>query len=211
MRTVRQHRLIDAIMPRNRQGILAALLLNPEQTWYLSDLARHLKVPRSSLQREIGALAAVGIIKTRREGRMIYYQADAENPVFPDLQGLFAKTAGLADVLRDALHPVHNRVHFSFVYGSIARNEETPISDIDLLIVGDIGLKDISAAVRHTQERLGREVNPKVYRPGEFAKRVGARDHFLLSVLQKPKLFVIGTKRELDEAIEGKAGDARAD
>jgi DNA-binding transcriptional ArsR family regulator len=198
-------------MPRTRQGILAATLLQPDRAWYAADLARHLGTSRSSLQRELVELVGAGILRVRNEGRMRYFQADRDCPVFMELRGLLSKTAGLVDLLRSALDPFAQRIQLSFVYGSVARAEETTRSDIDLLIVGDVGLRDIAPGLQDAQARAGREVSPKVYHPGEFAKQLAARDHFLLSVLNKPKLFVLGSQHELDHIIERGQSNGRAD
>src|ERR1700691_3652652 len=117
---MRNVRSLDALLPKTRQGILAALLVRPEKAWYVSELARHMGVPSSSLQRELQDLAEAGILKSHRQGRMAYYQADADSPLFPDLRGLLLKTAGLVDVLADALKPLEARLRLAFVYGSIA-------------------------------------------------------------------------------------------
>src|SRR5271155_5876378 len=101
MRTMSGRRTIDAIMPRTRQAILAATLLQPDRAWYAADLARYLGRSRSSLQRELVELVKAGILKSRREGRMLFIQADRESPIFPELRGLLSKTAGLVDLLRD--------------------------------------------------------------------------------------------------------------
>src|SRR5271154_495623 len=127
-------RSLDALLPRTRQGILAALLVRPDKAWYGSELARRMKVPSSSLQRELQNLAEAGILKTHRQGRMAYYQANADSPLFPDLRGLLLKTAGLVDVLADALKPLAAKLRVVFVYGSIASGSEQSDSDIDLMV-----------------------------------------------------------------------------
>jgi DNA-binding transcriptional ArsR family regulator len=197
--------VIDVLMPRTRQAILAATLMQPNRTWYAADLARHLGMSRSSLQRELVALVKAGILKSRREGRMHFIQADQESPVFPELRGLLAKTAGLIDLLRNALLPFEHRIEICFVFGSLARATETSGSDLDLFIVGETGLEKIAPALEGCQKQLAREVNPRLFRADELARRVGSRDHFVLSVLNKPKLFVIGSQDELDRLIERKA------
>ena len=138
---------------------------------------------------------------------MIYVQADQDCPVYPELRGLLAKTAGLVDLLREALNPFLTQIAICFVYGSIARAEETSLSDIDLFIIGDVGLRDLAPILQKTQQQTGREVNPQLFRAEEFAKRVGAGDHFALNVLKKPKLFIVGTQNELDNITQRKAGD----
>jgi predicted nucleotidyltransferase len=203
--------MIDVLMPEVRQGVLAATLLDPGRWWYAADLARHLRLRSSSLQRELSALTDAGILRTRREGRMVYYQPDPQCPILPELRGLMLKTTALVDVLRDALAPLADRIACAFVYGSIARGEERSDSDIDLMVIGDVALNNLAAELSRARDTLGREINPRRYRPAEFAKRVRAKDHFLTNVLSKPKLFVIGTADVLEQVAQREPGDARAD
>lgn len=81
---MRKHCAIDAILPRTRQGILAATLLQPDKAWYLSELARRMGVPSSSLQRELRDLEEAGVLKMYRRGRMAYYQANTDSPIYPE-------------------------------------------------------------------------------------------------------------------------------
>jgi uncharacterized protein len=203
--------MIDVLMPEVRQAVLSATLLDPDRWWYAADLARHLRLRPSSLQRELSALTGAGILRARREGRMVYYQPDPQCPILPELRGLMLKTAGLVDVLRDALAPLADRIDCAFVYGSIARGQERSDSDIDLMVIGDVRLNNLAAVTSNARGTLGREINPRRYRAEEFAKRVAAKDHFLTSVLSKPKLFVIGTADVLEQLAQRKPGDARAD
>jgi predicted nucleotidyltransferase len=208
---MRKTRLIDAIMPRGRQAVLAAMLLQPQRWWYAAELARHLRVRQSSLQRELSSLTRVGILRTRRAGRMLYYQPDPQCPILDELRGLMLKTAGLVDVLRDALAPLADRIECAFVYGSIARNDERSDSDIDVMVIGDVGLNNLTAVLGGARETLGREINPRRYRPAEFAKRLTAKDHFLTRVLARPKLFVIGSSHVLEQLAESPSRVARAE
>jgi predicted nucleotidyltransferase len=200
---MRNVRTLDALLPKTRQGILAATLVQPEKAWYVSELARRMGVPASSLQRELQDLSEVGILKTHRQGRMVYYQANTDSPVFPDLQGLLFKTAGMVDVLADALKPVAAKVRTAFVYGSIAAGNEQSDSDIDLMVVGQVSPADLALPLRRARELLGREINPTLYTPTEFSKKRAANDSFLKQVLDKPKLFVLGNKDELGKVAGG--------
>ncbi len=193
--------MIDAILPRTRQGILAATLLQPDKAWYLSELARRMGVPSSSLQRELRDLQEAGVLRAHRRGRMAYYQANTDSPIYPELRGLMLKTAGLVDVLADALEPLARELRVVFIYGSMARGGEHSDSDVDLLVVGDVSPVDLAAALRKAREFVGREINPAVYTPTEFAKKRAARDHFLTSVLDNPKIFVFGRSDELEQTI----------
>ena len=195
-----RNRPLDALLPKTRQGILAATLLQPEKAWYASELARRMGVPSSSLQRELKDLAKAGILKTHRQGRMSYYQANADSPLFPELRGLLLKTAGLVDALADALKPLSAKLALVFVYGSIASGREQSDSDIDLMVVGTALPAELALPLRRARDLLGREINPTVYTPAEFNRKRAAKDHCLTQVLSKPKLFVLGNEKELGKA-----------
>jgi DNA-binding transcriptional ArsR family regulator len=197
---MRNIRALDALLPKTRQGILAAILVRPEKAWYVSELARRMGVPSSSLQRELQQLSEAGILKVQRQGRMAYYRANTGSPLFPELRGLLLKTAGLVDVLADALKPLAAKLRIVFVYGSIASGKEQSDSDIDLMVVGTVPPAELAVPLRRARESLGREINSTVYSPAEFAKKRATKDHFLTRVLDKPKLFVLGTRDELGEA-----------
>jgi predicted nucleotidyltransferase len=193
-------RALDTLLPKTRQGILAATLVQPEKAWYASELARRMGVPSSSLQRELQHLTQAGILRTYRQGRMAYYQANTSSPLFPDLRSLMLKTAGLVDVLADAIKPLVPKMRAAFVYGSIASGEERAESDIDLMVIGALPPADLALPLRRAGELLGREIHPAVYTPVEFANKKANKDQFLTRVLNKPKLFVVGNNDELEKA-----------
>ncbi len=130
----------------------------------------------------------------------LYYQANPENPIFPELRGLLAKTSGLIGVLKTALESLASQITMAFVYGSIASGEEHSTSDVDLLVVGSAGLKDLAGHLRDAAMLLGREVSPTVFSEAEFASKIKVRNHLLRSVLDKPRLFVVGTEDDIRRA-----------
>ena len=188
---------LDSLFPRTRQAVLTATLLHPDQWWYLSDLARHLRVRPSSLQRELAALVQAEILCRRQDGNRVYFQANASCPFLPELQGLLVKTAGMVDILRETLAPFATRIDWAFIYGSVARAEALATSDVDLLIIGEVGLADLSRALRHAEARLSRAINPTLYSREEFDTKRRARDHFLISVLDGATLCILGNRHEL--------------
>ena len=183
--------------------MLAAVFGQPDREWYLTELARTLKTQPSSLQRELEALSKAGILEQRRDGRRVYVKTDRNSPVFADLRGLLEKTAGIIPVLRGELDTLGESIYLAFVYGSIARSEETSVSDIDLMVVGKAGLSDLIPALRNSERILGRPVNPSVYSSEDFQERARSGDHFLTTVLKGAKHFVKGGEDEL-ERIAGK-------
>lgn len=192
---------LAALFPKIRQGLLAATLTQPEKWWYLSELAQYLGTRPSSLQRELSSLVSSGILRQRREGPRTYFKAETRSPMFPELRRLFEKTAGLVPALRQILEPFGDGIACAFVYGSVARSEEHATSDVDLMVIGTVGLGDLAPALRKAEARLGREVNVTSSSVAEFHTKVAAKDHFLLTVLRGPKQFVKGTRRDLDKVI----------
>lgn len=205
---MRKSRALDALFPRIRQALLAATVLHPDRWWYLSDLAKHLDVRPSSLQRELAALVDAGILCRRRDGNRVYFQPNPDCPFLPDLQGLMVKTAGVVDTLREVLSRFAKRIDWAFVYGSMARAEELASSDVDLMIIGEVGLADLTPALRRAEGQLGRAVNPTLYTREEFATKLQAGHHFLKAVLDGEKLFVLGDPHELAAAAYSPPGTA---
>jgi predicted nucleotidyltransferase len=87
------------------------------------------------------------------------------------------------------------------VYGSVAQTEEHALSDVDLMIIGDVGVSDLAPALRKAEDQIGREINVTSYSTQEFRKKAAAKDHFLTEVLHGPKEFVRGNQRDLDEIV----------
>jgi predicted nucleotidyltransferase len=195
---------LDCLVNKTTQAVLAATVLHPERTWYLSDLAKHLRRRPSSLQTPLASLVSAEVLSRRKDGNRVYFQANRDCPFFRELQGLIAKTVGLVDMLRDALAALAPRIAVAFVYGSIAVSREHAGSDVDLIVLGSLGLAELSPVLERAERRLGRPVNASVYSPEEFAKKVSAGNHFLRSVLAKEKLFIVGKAHDLERLVGGK-------
>ena len=198
---MRKTSALGALFPTVRGRVLGATLTQPDKWWYLSELAQFLHTTPSSLQRELKALVDSGILQQRREGTRTYVKAETRSPVFPELRGLLEKTAGLLPTLQQSLQPFQARIDCAFVYGSVARSQEHTLSDVDVLVIGGVGLAELAPALRKAETRLGRDVNVTSYSAREFHAKVAAKDHFLSEVLRGPKEFVKGNQRDLDEVI----------
>ena len=203
LRIMRRSPIIDALFPEIRGKILAATLTRPEKSWYLSELSTFLHTQPSSLQREVDALSKAGILEQSRDGRRVYLKPNALSPVFTDLKNLFAKTAGLVPVLQEALEDFGEHIKVALLYGSMARSQEGSESDVDLMVIGMVGLSEMVPTLKRAEVILGRPINPTVYSIEEFRRKALAHDHFLSTVLSGAKQFVKGSEHEL-EAITGK-------
>jgi uncharacterized protein len=182
---------------RTRSTLLATLYGHTEESFYLRQLARAIGSGHGALQRELKQLVEMGLIVRTTQGNQVRYRANAKSPVFAELRSLIAKTVGVSEILRSALASLGSRVHVAFVYGSVARHEEQPNSDVDVMVLGEASFGEVVAALSVAQSTLGREVNPTVFPESEFRSKVAAGNHFLKRVLREKKLFVIGAQDEL--------------
>jgi predicted nucleotidyltransferase len=198
---MRKPPVLAALFPTLRGELLAATLTRPDKWWYVSELATFLHTTPSSLQRELKALVAGGILQQRRDGTRTYFKAETRSPVFPDLRRLLEKTAGLRPILQQMLEPFRSRIDCAFVYGSVARTGEHAVSDVDLMVIGGVGLAALGSALRKAEGQVGRDINVTSYSVREFRNKLAAKDHFLTEVLRGSREFVQGNQRDLDEII----------
>ena len=145
-------------------------------------------------------LYKLNLVLKKRDGNRLYYRANRKHPIFSDIHALVVKTVGLLDVLKDALVG-EKAIRAAFIFGSIAEGSEKADSDIDLLVIGEIGLRSLSRLLQGLTGELGREINPYVLAPEEFSLRKSKNEHFLSQVLMSPKLFIIGDKDDLETMV----------
>jgi predicted nucleotidyltransferase len=189
--------LADALFPKVRQRVLAVLFGRPDQSFYANEVIALAQSGTGAVQRELAALAQAGLLTVSKQGNQKHFQANAAAPVFTELRGLILKTMGLADVLRTALAPLAPQIEAAFVYGSVAKQQDTASSDIDLMIVTpSLGYADVYSALESAAATLGRTVNPTLYQPGELARRIAQDNAFVTRVLQQPKIWLIGTEEQ---------------
>lgn len=165
------------------------------------ELAKHIGVTRSSLQRELSTLLQSQILISRRDGNRVYYQANPDCPILVDLQGLLIKTVGIVDVLQRALAALAKKIEVAFIYGSFAQAAELVDSDIDLMIVGTVGLVQLAPILRSVEKTVGREVNPIVFSVSELNKKLASGDHFLTSVATARKIYLLGAHSDLAKTL----------
>jgi DNA-binding transcriptional ArsR family regulator len=190
--------ILDALFPRTRQAILSTALLRPDKWWYLTELAKHLGVSPSSLQRELVSLVNGDLLISRRDGKRVYYKVNQDCPIIEELQTIFVKTSGIADVIKSCLNSFGDKIEIAFVYGSVARMEELSSSDVDLMIIGDVGLADLVPDLRRAEKDLDRDVNPTIYSSEEFLRRRKEGDSFISTVLSDQRIFLKGNDSELE-------------
>ena len=191
--------LAHHLLGQTRSAVLATLLLQPDAALHVRELARVTGASPGSLHRELRTLTELGLLKREEVGRQVHYRANRDSPVFEELAGLLRKTAGLADVLKAALAPLADRIALAFVYGSVASGTERPLSDVDVMVLGDADFASLVHALAPTEATLRREVNVTPMKPAAFAQKLLAEDGFVTNVMRGAKLWLMGNDHDLAE------------
>jgi predicted nucleotidyltransferase/DNA-binding transcriptional ArsR family regulator len=182
-----------ALFSPSLQKILALLFVRVDEAFYLNEIIRLTGLGSATVQRELQRLTTAGLISAHRVGNLRRFQANHDHPVYGELHGLVRKSFGLIGVLQTAIEPLLPSLRCAFVYGSVARGAETAASDIDVMLVGDaISYGTALSAFSTAEHELGRKINPTLYTPAEFRSRQQEQHHFLMRVLEQPKLFLTG-------------------
>ncbi len=176
-----------------RQRVLGLLFGQPARSYYATELIGLAGSGSGAVQRELARLAQSGLVTVRTLGNQKHYQANADSPIYAELCGIVQKTVALAEPLREVLSPFESRIRAAFVYGSVAKQQDTVASDVDVMIVSDdLNYGELFGALEALGARFGRTVNPTIYTPHEFAKRIRRGDSFVKRVLAQPKIWLIG-------------------
>jgi DNA-binding transcriptional ArsR family regulator len=187
--------LAELLSSRGRAEIFRLLFGPVSRELHVRELERQSGLADATVRQELKKLTRIGVVEARQDGNRTYYHANLQHPLYGDIRSLVLKTSGLTDVLREALGD--SGIRLAFVFGSVASAKEQAHSDIDLMVIGTITLRQLGKWLSDVTIKIGREVSPHVLTPEEFARRVKAHDHFITSVLATPRLFVIGGEDEL--------------
>jgi predicted nucleotidyltransferase len=189
--------ITSLLFPEYRQRVLGLLLLHPETRYHVREIARLTNTAAGSLHRELSKLAKAQVLIREVSGNQVYYQANSAFLIFEELVSILRKTSGLVDILANALSPLAEKIAVAFVFGSMGSGTENRGSDVDVLIIGELSFIDAVTALYSAQASIGREINPKIYKKAEWKKLINNKNAFVQEILNKPKLFIIGTVNDL--------------
>jgi len=190
--------IAGALFGKTRLEVLGLLCSHPERSFYLREIVRSLSAAQGAVQRELQNLCNADIIERSRIGNQVHYKANRRCPIYEELRAIMLKTVGVADVLRRALAPLNEQIEFAFIYGSMAAGDSDAGSDVDVMVAGDVSFGRIVDQLQGAQQKIGREINPRVYNPGEFQEKIKAGNPFLKRVMEAPKVFIIGDEDDFE-------------
>lgn len=185
--------LADALFSGTQQRVLGLLFGQPDRSFYATELIGLAGGGSGGVQRELARLAQSGLVTVRPVGNQKHYQANPDSPIYEELCGIARKTVGLAEPLRVALAPLAGQIQAAFVFGSVAKKQDTATSDIDLMLLSDsLSYADLFLALETVSAQLGRTVNPTLLSKQELAKRIKNGEAFITRVLAQPKVWLMG-------------------
>ncbi len=182
----------EALFTKTQQRLLSLLYGEPERSFYLKEILQFAGMGVGTVKRELNRMVEAGLLERTKRGNQHHYQASKSCPIYPELAGLVRKTLGCPDAVRQALSPLAERIRWAFIFGSVASGKAKEGSDVDLMVIGDVDFEELSLALYPAQEAIGREVNPKLYRPTEWSNLSKSSDRFVRNVLSSPRIDLLG-------------------
>ena len=177
-----------------RAEILKQLFTPERKTFHLRELSRKAALSAPVLQRELRQMAELKLIRAEKDGNRINFSADTAHPLYSVLCDLVQKTEGAVALLKQAFADCP--AQFVFIFGSMAKGTANANSDIDLFVIGDCGLREITRRIHSVASQIGQEVNPYAISQADFARRLHDNDHFLREIVNTPKIFLKGMDNE---------------
>jgi predicted nucleotidyltransferase len=189
--------LAELLSSKTRAEVFRLLFGVTEEHLHIRAIERRSGLAIGSVQDETRKLVTLGIVVRRKDGNRTYYEPNKKHPLYPDIRRIVLKTSGLTDILKQALDKATG-IQCAFVFGSVAAGTENAESDIDLMVIGSIGLRKLSSFLSGVAEAVGREINPHVMTEDEFGRRRKRKEHLVSRILESQRLFVLGTEDELE-------------
>jgi predicted nucleotidyltransferase len=200
----------DVLFSGVKRRVLGLLFGQPDRTFYANEIEKLGMTGRGALERELKRLTASGLVTMTVIGRQKHFKANQNSPIYQELRGITLKTFGLSDVLRLALSKFEDAIRFAFVYGSVAKGTDTATSDIDVMVVAEgLSYSNLFESLTKAEETLGRKVNPTLYSPEDFLKKIEGDNHFVTRVLNQPRIALLGHEDDIRSGKSTKPAEDR--
>ena len=193
--------LTDALFSKVQRCVLGLLYGNPDRSFYANELFRLAGSGTGAVVRELAKLSDSGLVTVSKIGNQKHYQANRNSPIFDELRSIVLKTFGMADVLRQGLLPLASKITVTFIYGSVAKGTDTAKSDVDVMVIGEeLDYPEVYSALMPIEKQLGRKINPSIYSNEDVQLKLKKGNAFLTRIMAQPKIFLIGSERDIPEA-----------
>jgi len=193
--------LSEILSSKIRAEIFRLLFGVDDNELHMREIERQSGHAIGTIQTELKKLLRLDLVIKRRDSNRLYYRANKKHPLYIDIRSLVAKTTGLADILKNVIYPNPN-IQVAFIFGSIANHSEQSESDVDLMIIGDLGLRKLTNILSGLSDKIGREINPHVLTADELKKRIINDDHFITQIIKQPKIFIKGSQDDFEKMAE---------
>lgn len=189
--------LKDLFISKTRVKLLEIFLSDPTQMYHVRDLVRKAGEEINAVRRELQRMESLGLVKKEARGNRLYYWFRKDYIFYSDLLSLVAKTTGLGAAIIKNRHKL-GRVNYVAISSRFARCEKrlSP-EDVDMLIVGEVILPELSAIIRAEETRRGEPINYTPMTEDELKFRRNRRDPFLLNVLTSSRVVILGDDADL--------------
>lgn len=172
--------LAGLIASKTRVKLLMRFFYNPKTRSYLRALAKELNVSTNAVREELNQLKKTDLLKSEKNGRQVYYTANTEHALFPELKSMVSKEMGIDQVIDSIIQRLGN-LEKAYIIDDYAEGKDTGI--IDILLIGKINAYHLNDLSRKTERYIKRKIRSLVLTREEF-------DAFLPKLQKKPHILV---------------------
>jgi hypothetical protein len=172
--------LSGLISSKTRVKLLMRFFLNPQTRSYLRELAKDFSVSTNAVREELNQLTHTQLLKSEKSGRQVYYRANTEHALFPELRSMVLKVMGVDQVIDGIIHRLGN-LERAYLIDDYAEGKDSGI--IDIILVGDIDSFQLNDLTRKTEHYINRKIRSLVLSPDEFRA-------MLPNLMSRPKILI---------------------
>lgn len=194
---LRQNPLLERLFSsRVRIWLLSHFLLHPEARDHIRALASEIDAQYSAVWKELNNLEEAGLLQSETVGGRKIFTLNSQFPIIPELRYILLKTVGAGDLVRESLKDLEE-IEVAFIFGSFAEGEPDADSDLDIMLIGDLDVAQVTPLIDKIEKMLARDVNYVLFTQEEWESRLEDGDPFTTNVRDAPKIMLIGSKDDL--------------
>jgi len=176
------------IASKTRIKVLVRLFFNPRTRSYLRELSNEFGVSTNSVREELNQLTRTKLLTSERNGRQVFYQANRDHPLFPELRSMVCKVMGMDQVI-DGIVQRLGDLDIAYLMDDYAEGKDTGI--IDLVLVGNIDPYHLNDLTQKTERYVKRKIRSLVMTREEYQT-------FLPELKKRPRLIIWEANKKTD-------------